>query len=212
MHTTRIAASMGLMTALFLAAGCATTPPSEFYTLSPMPDASSASIPGDASALSLGVGPVLLPDYLDAPQLVTRPTPNRLEMAEFHRWGGSLAGSVAPVLTQNLSLLLGTEDVVIYPWDDPVDPDYRVRLEMLRFDGTLGGTVELDTRWEVVGRHPADRYRLKLLGAGRAVLSEPVGGDTYEDLVAAQSRALGSLSRELASRVREAANPGTRAR
>ncbi len=191
---------------LLLLAGCTTTPPSEFYMLAPMPvptqetDGSSAARP-----LSLGVGPIRLPDYLDAPQVITRPTPNRLTMHEFHRWGGSLAGNLIPVLAQNLSVELGTDNVAMHPWNDPVDPDYRIRLEMLRFDGNLGGSVELDTRWELVGRDPRDAYSVVLLGAGRITISEPVEDASYEALVAAQSRAVAKLSQQLADKVRQVA-------
>lgn len=199
----RIALSASLT--LLLSAGCAVTPPSEFYMLAPMPFPAQESEGSSAARpLSLGVGPIRLPDYLDAPQVITRPTPNQLKINEFHRWGGSLAGNLIPVLAQNLSVELGTDNVAMHPWNDPVDPDYRIRLEMLRFDGNLGGSVELDTRWELVGRDPRDAYSVVLLGAGRITISEPLQDATYEALVAAQSRAVAQLSKQLADKVRQA--------
>lgn len=199
-----------LVLGVLVLGGCAATPPAEFYVLTPMATPSASGAKAEpANGASIGVGPVRLPDYLDGPQLVTRPAPNRLRIDEFHRWGGTLEGNLIPVLAQNLSILLGIEDVVRYPWDEPVDPEYRVRLDVLRFDGVLGGSVDLDTRWEIIGPHPSDRFALQLLGAGRTVLSEPVTGEGYEALVAAQSRALASLSRELANQMRVIADLGS---
>jgi len=198
-----------LASALVSVAGCAATPPAEFYVLTPMESSSAVvSAAEEGEGVSLGVGPVRLPHYLDGPQLVTRPAPNRLQKDEFHRWGGTLEGNLVPVLAQNLSILLGIDDVAMYPWDEPVDPKYRVRLDVLRFDGVLGGSVDLDSRWEIIGPDPSDRFGLKLLGAGRTALSEPVAGEDYVGLVAAQSRALEALSRELASELRAIAGLG----
>ena len=194
---------------MFLAGGCATTPPSQFYVLTPMERhaaAASTTTATSGNEISVGVGPLQLADYLEGPQLVTRPTPNRLLIEEFHRWGGTLQGNLLTVLAKNLAMLLQSDQVARYPWDEPVDPDYRVRLDVLQFDGMLGRSVDLDTRWEIVGPGRSDRYGLKLLRAGRVVHTEPVAGDSYEALVAAQSRAVAALSRELAGQLQEAAS------
>ncbi|MCB1821939.1 MAG: membrane integrity-associated transporter subunit PqiC, partial [Candidatus Competibacteraceae bacterium] len=79
------------MAGLFMLAGCGSTPPTAFYTLSPL----SASLPtaqtsASRSDVTIGVGPVTVPEFLDRPQIVTRTTANRLDVDEFHRWGGSL--------------------------------------------------------------------------------------------------------------------------
>ncbi len=199
MNRLRIGITLVLAGIHGLLSGCAgTSPPSEFYLLTPMSPAGEfveAADPGDP--LSLGVGPLKLPEYLDRPHIVTRSTPNRLALDEFHRWGGSLRDNMLRVLAQNLAQLLHTDDVAIYPWDDPVAPDYRVRISVLRFDGSLGGQVELDCRWIVVGPQ-----RGELLSTRRSLLREPVRGADHASLVEAQSRALAALSRDIADQIR----------
>jgi uncharacterized lipoprotein YmbA len=181
-----------LSAAALLLGACAGSPPSSFYLLTPMSVAPAA--PG--SGLIVGVGPVRLADYLDRPQIVAREVPNRLQVSEVHRWGGSLQDNLLLVLTQNLSLLLGAEQVLVYPWDDPLRPDYQVRMEVRRFDGSPDAEVELDARWSIEAADAAEAG-----GKGRSLIREAVGGTEVTDLVAAQSRALERLSRDIAAEI-----------
>ena len=172
--------------------GCGNSPPSDFYVLTPMPQGERAA-PRD-EALVIGVGPVDIPDYLNRAQIVTRAGPNRLDVDEFNRWGGSLVSNLASVVAQNLSVLLGTDDVHVAPANEPVRPRYRVILSVTRLDGALGEDVTLDARWIVAG--PRDRDQLE---SGRTVTREATGGADYQAYVAAQSRAIETLCRDIAA-------------
>lgn len=185
----------GTIVALLIAAGCASTPESEFYMLSPV---SQAPIDSSAAntALSIGVGPVQIPEYLDRPQLVTQSTSNRLELDEFHRWGGSLSSNLLRVVAQNLSALTGSDNVVVYPWEDPVDPKYQVHLSILSLDGSLGGDVGLDVQWVI-----SSPDRRETLASGRSRITEVTRGIDYDAFVAAQSRAVGELSKEISGEI-----------
>ena len=178
--------------AALLLGACASSPPSSFYLLTPM----KAAPKTPDSGLVVGVGPVRLADYLDRPQIVSREAPNRLKVSEVHRWGGSLQDNLMLVLAQNLSLLLGAEQVLVYPWDDPLRPDYQVRMEVRRFDGGPDSEMELDARWSI---EAADAT--KAGGTGRSLVREAVAGTEVTDLVAAQSLALERLSREIAANI-----------
>jgi uncharacterized lipoprotein YmbA len=187
------------------AGGCASSPPSDFYVLTPMEGAntpSTASTPG--APLSLGVGPVKIPEYLNRAQIVTRVGPNRLGVNEFNRWGGSFSPNLSRVVAQNLSVMLGTDDVFVFPADNAIEPRYRVILSITRFDGALGENVVLDSKWIITGPN-----RRTQLGTGRTVVNEATGGKDYEDYVAAQSRALESLSREIAAKIKALIEAGS---
>jgi uncharacterized lipoprotein YmbA len=69
-----------------------------------------------------------------------------------------------------------------------------VAVSFNRFDGRLGESVGLNAAWTL--RAPKHR---KTLAVRTSVLQEPVTGPSYADLVAAQSRALAALSREIAA-------------
>lgn len=181
--------------------GCANSPPSDFFILNPTVADTAAQA---TEPLSLGVGPVKIPEYLNRAQIVTRPGPNQLDVNEFNRWGGSLAANISSVMARNLAVLLGTDEVFVFPGDDPATPRFRVILSITRFDGVLGENVELDVRWIITGPR-----RREQLGTGRSVVREATNGSGYEDYVAAQSRALETLSREIAAVLivmRDAAN------
>jgi uncharacterized lipoprotein YmbA len=184
-----------LVGALALAgAGClGRSPTTRVYTLAPLAPAAPAAA---ATGPVIGLGPVTLPGYLDRPQIVTRRSADELALGEFDRWAEPLEQAVPRILGEDLAALLGTERLAAHPWARTRGVTHQIAVEVLRFDGPLGGPVTLDARWRVLD--PAGRELL----VRRSTLREPAGGGDHAALVAAMSRALGALSRELADAVR----------
>ena len=120
-------------------------------------------------------------------------TGNTVKFAEFEQWAGSFEDGFTNALAENLGSLLRSEQIYAHPWPQKVPVKYRVALEVIRFDGSLGGEAILIARWSFSGEEPD-----KPLAVERSSIQEPTGGSGYEDLVAAESRALGKLSREIA--------------
>ena len=184
---------------VFLLAGCSSTPPTKFYKLSSL---SSGQQENPAALLgtdiAIGVGPVDFPEFLDRPQIVTRKSQNQVEIAEFHRWASSLPGDFSRVLAKNISTLLPTDRMAVYPWDDTFSPTYQVKLNVEQFDGQLGERVFLRVIWSLVGQEGK-----KELVVRKTLIEEPVLTSDYEGLVAAQSNALATLSREIVEEIRK---------
>ncbi len=183
-------------------AGCwpAASPEAHFYQLSAIQAEKPAGLP---RALHLGIGPVHLPDTLERPQIVTRTGNNELLLAEYHRWGGSLREEVARVLTEDLGQLLPGAVLESYPWRHGNLLTHRVEVNVLRFDGVLGQEADLEAQWSIWSGHGE-----KLLLSRTTRLREPISTPDYPALVAAQSRLLGRLSREVAETLRQiAASP-----
>ena len=80
-----------------------------------------------------------------------------------------------------------------YPWEEYFDPDYRVYMEVNQFDGRIGDYALLNITWTITGRQPTDLLRVR-----NSVIKEAVQSANYEDYVAAESRILAALSREIA--------------
>ncbi|MGD8274166.1 MAG: PqiC family protein, partial [Desulfobacterales bacterium] len=99
-----------------LLSGCrGSTPKTEFYTLNSIRNTQMDAKPISAGQpLSIGVGPVTIPQMLDRPQIVSRTGPYTLQIDEFHRWAGRLNEDFARVLAENISLMLATEQVDVY--------------------------------------------------------------------------------------------------
>src|SRR4051812_32111240 len=126
--------------------GCAGDKPTRLYVLSAMPDA-----PGSNSSqgIPIGVGPVTLPKYLDRPQIITRMDGNSLSQAQFDQWGGDLNDNITRVLASNLSELLKTDRVSLYPWKDRAPVEYEITLDVTRFEQGGDGSVVLSVFWSI---------------------------------------------------------------
>jgi uncharacterized lipoprotein YmbA len=145
---------------------------------------------------AVGVGPVEIPDYLDRQQITTRNGPSRLELAEYDRWAEPLESNVARVLAENLSFLLGTDLVSLFPWSGSTKVDYQVVVDLTRFEGTSEGKVTLAAHWSIL-----DGEKRKVLVARKSYFTESANRADFESMVSAQSRLLGHLSREIASEI-----------
>jgi uncharacterized lipoprotein YmbA len=181
-------------------AGCADGQPTRFYTLAALSDAPGEAVPAVPSDLTVGVGPVTLPPYLDRPQLVTRAGDNRMVLADFDSWVEPLQGMFARVLAENLTVLLETDDVLLLPQNRPVDLDYQVEVDVTRFDVDASGNAALDARWWVFGRDGE-----RLLRSGRSTITEPTQAGDYTAAAGALSHALGAMSQEIAETIADEA-------
>lgn len=183
---------------VFLLAACSSTPPVQFYNLNSLPSGQQEN-PGAVLGkdIAIGVGPVDFPEFLDRPQIVTRKSQNRLEISEFHRWAGSLPGDFSRVLAKNISILLPSNRVAVYPWGDTFTPTYQIKLSVEQFDGQLGEQVFLLVTWSVVGQKGANELVVR-----KSLIEEPVSGNDYEGLVEAESNALATLSWDIVNEIR----------
>ncbi|MEE4377524.1 MAG: PqiC family protein [Candidatus Competibacteraceae bacterium] len=173
--------------------GCGTTPSAKFYTLSPL-NAAQTENPARPVDLPIGIGPVSFPEFLDRPQIVARTSSNQLEVDEFHRWGGSLQEDFSRVLVQNLSALLDTNRVHVYPSQEQLDLSYRVAIDVQQFDGRFGEGVTLNAVWTLL-----DEQKIEPLLVKRFQFTAPTPASDYEALVAAHSEALAALSQDIAA-------------
>jgi uncharacterized lipoprotein YmbA len=189
--------------ALLVLSGClGSSPPTQFYLL---PSLTGGAVSPPASVgqrdLTLGVGPVTVPPYLDRPQIVTRTSRAKLALAAFDQWAGPLADTLARVLAEDLALVIPTERVVLYPWPRTMDPDYQLTVEVLQFDRGPGGEVVLVARWSLLDRDGKERVMRT------ARLSQVAGGADYEATVTAMGRTLEGLAQDMAATLRSLAPP-----
>lgn len=180
--------------ALVAGAGCATTPSPTFYQLE---EPAKHQLSGLDRGLGIGVGPINVAAYLDRSQIVTWKTDHQLELSEFNRWSEPLKDSILRVIAVNLSNMLETTRVYGLPHKGKAIPlDFRVEIDIPRFDGRLGGDAFLLARWTLYGRDE------NALLTKVSIITEPSGGEGYDKLIAAQNRALQTLSREIVDAVK----------
>ncbi len=168
--------------------GCASSgPATRFYSLFAERDIT--PIEHQLEDVSIGIGPIVLPDYLDNPSVVSVTRSQRVRIAGYHAWAGSLKESMTRVLADNVSQSLTLDGVWGFPWDNRTRPDYQVRIVVEQFDGVRGGEVQLRAKWTVLNKK-AD----KVLKLGAANLSEKLSSDDVDGYVAGLNRLLNGLS------------------
>lgn len=191
------ASSLALACALLTAAGCGllrgpSVTPTTFYVLS------SSADPGQVPQgrpLSVGLGPITLPPYLDRPQMVRRVAPNELAFDEFNRWSESLKENFTRVLGSNLEKLVEIDRLVPFPWYSTTKMDYAVEVTVTRFERQPDGDAVLDARWSIRNAHGQPYVNRDTR------LSRPAG--TSQEVAAAMSGMTGDLARDIALALRE---------
>ena len=190
-----------LVLAISMVAGCglgARPDRSRFFTLAPLGPEELTTVPAGKLEMSLGLGPIVFPGYLDRMSVVRRTQANEIAISTFDRWAEPLREAFRTTLQQNLVGLLGTPRVVLYPWQRTERPELAIDVVVLRFEATETGDADVAAQWHVV--RVADGAVL----VGRTSrIEERAGGADTDAAVAALSRALGGLSREIATAVRD---------
>lgn len=175
-------------------AGCSRSPRVTFYTLEsavqPVTAAATMAVP------AVSLGPVTLPEVVDRPQFVVRIAANRVEILEMHRWAEPLKSEIPRLIAENLNSLLGASRVSSYLQHSGVDAEYRVLVDIQRFESSPGEAVTVDAVWSL--RRVAGGEQKN----GRTLVREPVGAGGYDPLVAAYGRALFAVSSDLARAIR----------
>jgi uncharacterized lipoprotein YmbA len=188
----------GLISTFVLAAstlaGCGSSPTPRYYMLS------APEQPAAKALYSVAVGPVTVPGIVDRPQFVLRTGANEVTIAEQTRWAESLKSEIPRVIAANLAQALGDAYVSAYPQGTGSEADYRVAVDIQRFESALGDAATVEALWTVtVAKGKGGTPR-----SGRSLAREPVQGKDYDALVAAHGRALASISRDIAEGVRAA--------
>jgi uncharacterized lipoprotein YmbA len=180
-----------LTAAALLAAGCASSPPVDYFQLQAL-DVRSVSPGEDAPVLA--VGPVTLPEYLARTQMVTRADGTRLVVDDFNRWAEPLDKAVPRILVLNLTELVPTAVVVGFR-PRGVPPTQRLFASISRFDADQSGSATLVVQWGINSAKgpPLLRPRTSRYEA------QAVPADSPEAVAAALSRLLEDFSRDVAA-------------
>ena len=179
------------------ASGCATSPPTQFYLLNPLPPPHPETAANKSQQpVTIRVDAVVIPGYLDRQEIVTRVSENEIHLADLNQWGESLRNNLTCVLALNLSRLLPADRFAVFPFKCPTTVDYQVSVEIVQMDGSLGGDAHLAAQWSVL---QGKENKILVTRKSRFKASDPM--PDYGELVAAQSRLVEALSREIADSI-----------
>lgn len=187
-----------LVLLLLAGSGCAGhSRPVHFYMLRSLTVANVPPLsPSDARrGPVVGLGPVRIPSYLDRPQIVTAITDEEYKLAEDHRWAERLDDTITRLLAENLSALVPTERVVLYPWPREQRVNMQVSVDIQEFHADAGGAVRLTAHWAV-------RQDRRTVLNRKSRCRAPASSTDYQQIVDAQSYCIDQLSREIANALR----------
>lgn len=186
----RAAGAIGLLAML---AACGSTPKESFYTLAgpqtPMPAAA-------ATPLAIFVGPVTVPEAVDRTPLVVRTGPNSVDIDDFHRWAEPLKSAIPRVLAETLMRELATPKVMASRAGASMPVDYRVAVEIQRFESSFADGATLDALWTVTATRGGTPR------VGRTTVQERATSPDRDGVAAAHSRALARLGQDIAAAIK----------
>lgn len=163
----------------------------------------------EASGIAVGLGPVAIPAYLDRNEMVSREAANQLRVDARHSWGAPLDQEIQRVLGENLSRLLASERVIVWPWSRHREISMRIPVQVLKFEPIAGKGVVLVARWELLSPDAT-----QVLLSRQSEIVEPIPEAGPGPYAAGMSRALAVLAGQIAESVRAAsqAHPAAAAR
>jgi uncharacterized protein len=175
------------------------TPQTRFFVVSPLivPESPAGEL-AKKDEIGVAVEQLVLPSYLDRPQIVVRTGDNELHISEFNQWGENLRGNLSRVFLENLSLLMDSDRIFLVPSVKRQKPDFRVAVRIIQFERGHSGEPHLTVRWTLYNREKNIVFRENLLLKG-----ENVGRNDYPAIVKVMSDLLADLSRRIVVTIRK---------
>lgn len=176
--------------------GCSVLRPdpdeSRYFALS----SSATSTTGPVEArpdLHFGLGPVTVPGYLDTQSIVESGPGGSIRYVPDAFWAEPVEKGFERALRYRVSARLGTSHAVSFPWYATTRVDWKVPVDVLRFEATTGGQAVLVARWSI------ERASDSRSVAGEQFTCDEPGGSEAVELVEALSRCLDRLAGEIAT-------------
>lgn len=179
------------LSACALLSACASTPPTQFYVLEPLSESPSFSATTEKKR-QIGIGPVSIPTLLERKQIVTRLPDNSVQVAEFHQWASPLRNNVSEVLTHNLAALQAADLIRSYPWSAYGAVDYRIIVDIIRFDTRPEQSVNIEANWTIM-----NEKNHAVVSNGKTKIERPLNDSSYPSAVKALNKVLSEFSQEL---------------
>ena len=164
----------------------------KYYQLS-----SDGAAPTGTNGLSVGVGPVSLPGYVDRAELVFQSGPNEFQVPADAHWTGGLKENISRVLAANLGRRLHSGNVLSFPWNPGAKLRYQIAVDVSQFHAISGQGAVLEVSWRVLSSDGTTTIR-----RGNGAFHEQIVGDGYGAVVTAENNLLGQLADSMSASLR----------
>lgn len=157
------------------------------------------------SGPTIALAQVIIPQYLDRQQIVTREDNVDFSIDENNRWGEELSAGISRVLCSSLTKHLSQIGATSSALRVGISPDYTINLEIRAFEGMLDGTVRLRALWSLdtssKRRNNRDRTdRSETNPLWQAFFDKSIeAGTTYTSYVNAYGALVDALAKDISS-------------
>jgi uncharacterized lipoprotein YmbA len=187
--------------------GCLNVKPvvdsTRFFVLS---SAAGPTVDVPKANFSVGLARIEIPDYLQSRRMAVRQSHSEIQYSENLQWGERLDKGIQRALGASLASVIGPGNAVLSVWRRG-DVRAEIYVSVQRFECDAQGQATLEASWRITSPG-AERLlhdgRSKITRPGPPLATDPDGA------VAALSKALGDLARELATVLGALPPPPTR--
>jgi uncharacterized lipoprotein YmbA len=183
---------------LLVLAGCGSSPPTRFYTLSPVPGSAPAAV---SDRRPLKISAVHVPGVLDRNNIIRGEANYQLDISAQDRWGADLGEMIRQTLTEDLQERL-PGGMVIAPRSPAPENTRGVVIDVLSFGPDTSGQVTLDATWTLQGGSPAQVVLQRPVHLSAPAAQRPATSAAAQ--AAAMSALLGHLADDIASALSQA--------
>ncbi|HVN30004.1 MAG TPA: PqiC family protein [Candidatus Binataceae bacterium] len=192
----------GLLLATLLFAGCGSSPPTRFFTLTPV---GSSERNSTTSTSPMQVDAVHLPAMLDRKQMVRETGSETLSIDDRDQWGAPLGEMARNVLARDLAARMPHGSIIFPDAPAPASATHLV-VNVTSFDEDADGTVRLEGSWSLLrGNTNAPVMTRDVALEDHATVGEPAAQ------AAAMSKLLGRVADDVARQVAAFPNSSTEA-
>lgn len=185
-----------LLCAVMVITACsASGPATTYYGFTENTTSSDASAAA-ALNVTVGIGPVILPGYLDNPAVISRKSGNRVNVSGYHAWAEPLDEGMARIIASNVSNRIQQSTPYAFPWDSRDRPDWQIKIKVEKFDGVRGDVLMFTAQWTAFSLSDST-----LVMSGRETISLALDSPSYENYVQVMNEALVQFSETLADKL-----------
>ncbi len=189
---------MLILLSVILFTHCGSSPPVQKYILTPSIENDTETLSGkENTEITIGIGSIEFSEYLKRPEIVSFKGNSELNVDEFNRWAEPLEKNFERVLIENLSRLIPTDRIYIFPWQEEEPNSFQITIVVNDFGMRSDSSVVLDARWSVT-----KKFKRDFLMTQRSFYTDNAAGVSIEGKVALLSELVGKFSRDIANEIR----------
>ena len=167
--------------------------------ISPVDSTRSAAEP----ELSVQIVDLVIPQYLERFQIITRRPGNQLSFSTGHQWAESLRKNLSRTLARNLSSALGTDNIGSPSNRLATKPTYRLSVFLEKFERDEAMVTQLVARWQLMQVQATDESPNALSVTHTTRLSGTTRANDYPSVVRDLSELFANLSVEISAAIKQ---------